>query len=104
LLILDEPTAALDVSVQAVILQLLDDLRRDAGMAYLFISHDLNVIRMMCERTVVLRQGLVVETGSSTELFTKPSHAYTRQLIAAIPHFLPNGASDRVATDAAIAS
>ena len=90
LLILDEPTAALDVSVQALILQLLDKLRREEGMAYLFVSHDLNVIRMMCERTIVLKEGRVVEQGSSDELFARPTTDYTRDLLAAIPHFDPS--------------
>jgi peptide/nickel transport system ATP-binding protein len=85
LLVLDEPTAALDVSVQAVILELLDRLRRENGMAYLFVSHDLNVVRMMCNRTIVLRSGSVVEEGISRELFEKPRTEYTRKLIAAIP-------------------
>ncbi len=89
LLILDEPTAALDVSVQAVILQLLDKLRREENMAYLFVSHDLNVIRMMCERTIVLQEGRIVEQGPSNELFARPQADYTRDLIAAIPHFDP---------------
>ena len=96
LLILDEPTAALDVSVQAVILQLLDRLRREEGMAYLFVSHDLNVIRMMCERTVVLREGRIVEQGESQQLFTNPTADYTRSLIAAIPHFNPGAKSDQL--------
>ena len=96
LLILDEPTAALDVSVQAVILQLLDKLRREEGMAYLFVSHDLNVIRMMCERTIVLREGSVVEQGPSDELFARPAADYTRDLIAAIPHFDPGNAIAQV--------
>jgi peptide/nickel transport system ATP-binding protein len=89
LLVLDEPTAALDVSVQAVILKLLDDLRRDEGLAFLFVSHDLNVVRMMCERTIVLQQGRVVEQGDSRALFAAPTAAYTRDLLAAIPHFDP---------------
>jgi peptide/nickel transport system ATP-binding protein len=96
LLVLDEPTAALDVSVQAVILQLLDRLRREAGMAYLFVSHDLNVIRMMCERTIVLKEGRIVEQGSSRALFANPADAYTRALIAAIPHFEPGRAAKPV--------
>lgn len=87
LLVLDEPTAALDVSVQAVILKLLRDLRREDGMAFLFVSHDLNVVRMMCERTIVLRNGRVVEEGRSAELFTSPVAEYTRELLAAIPPF-----------------
>ncbi|TGD94614.1 nickel ABC transporter ATP-binding protein NikE [Methylobacterium nonmethylotrophicum] len=89
LLVLDEPTAALDVSVQAGVLRLLDDLRREDGLAFLFVSHDLNVVRMMCERTIVLQGGRVVEEGVSRDLFRAPRTAYTRDLLAAIPHFRP---------------
>ncbi|MEE8630110.1 MULTISPECIES: nickel ABC transporter ATP-binding protein NikE [Methylobacterium] len=89
LLVLDEPTAALDVSVQAGVLRLLDDLRREDGLAVLFVSHDLNVVRMMCERTLVLQGGRVVEEGVSRDLFRSPRTAYTRELLAAIPHFRP---------------
>ncbi len=87
LLILDEPTAALDVSVQAVILQLLDQLRREDGLAFLFVSHDLNVVRMMCERTIVLQNGKIVEQGDSQHLLRFPEQAYTRTLVDAVPHF-----------------
>jgi ABC-type glutathione transport system ATPase component len=86
LLILDEPTAALDVSVQAVVLQLLDRLRREDDLAFLFVSHDLNVVRMMCERTIVLRNGRIVEQGESRALFDNPQTAYTRELVEAVPH------------------
>ncbi len=89
LLVLDEPTAALDVSVQAVVLHLLDRLRRETGLAYLFVSHDLNVVRMMCERTIVLQAGRVVEEGRSEALFARPQARYTAELLAAIPHFEP---------------
>jgi ABC-type glutathione transport system ATPase component len=86
LLVLDEPTAALDVSVQAVVLQLLDRLRREDDLAFLFVSHDLNVVRMMCERTIVLRNGRIVEQGESRALFDNPQTDYTRELVEAVPH------------------
>ncbi|TDT99158.1 peptide/nickel transport system ATP-binding protein [Azorhizobium sp. AG788] len=87
LLVLDEPTAALDVSVQAVTLQLLERLRREDDLAFLFVSHDLNVVRMMCARTIVLQNGRVVEQGESRRLFEAPESDYTRTLLAAVPHF-----------------
>jgi len=89
LMILDEPTAALDVSVQAVILQLLDRLRREEGIGLLFVSHDLNVVRMLCEDLVVLRAGEIVEAGPSRDIFQKPQRAYTRALLDAVPYFDP---------------
>ena len=86
LLVLDEPTAALDVSVQAVVLQLLDRLRREDNLSLLFVSHDLNVVRMMCDHTIVLRDGRIVEQGESRELFDNPQTDYTRELVDAVPH------------------
>jgi oligopeptide/dipeptide ABC transporter ATP-binding protein len=85
LLILDEPTSALDVSVQAVILRLLADLRARLGMSYLFVSHDLNVVRLLCERIVVMYLGKVVEVAAAETLFLSPAHPYTKALVAAIP-------------------
>ena len=92
LLVLDEPTAALDVSVQAVVLQLLDRLRREDGIGLLFVSHDLNVVRMLCDELVVLRGGRVVEAGPAAAIFAQPAAEYTRELLAAIPYFEPNAA------------
>ncbi len=89
LLVLDEPTAALDVSIQAAVLQLLDRLRREDGMALLFVSHDLNVVRMMCDQLVVLQAGQVVEAGPSATVFARPAAPYTQALLDAIPHFDP---------------
>ncbi len=83
LILLDEPTSALDVSVQKQVLSLLRNLQKRHGMSYLFISHDLKVIRAICHRVLVMRQGQAVESGETEQIFTHPRHEYTRLLLQA---------------------
>lgn len=85
LLILDEPTSALDVSVQAIVLQLLEHLRRQLGLSYLFVSHDLHVVKMLSQRILVMRNGEIVEQGLTEEVMSNPQHSYTKVLMEAIP-------------------
>ncbi|MCW5718687.1 MAG: ABC transporter ATP-binding protein [Bauldia sp.] len=86
LVILDEPTAALDVSVQSIVLNLLNDLKAELGMSYLFVSHDLHVVGLLCDRIIVMNTGRIVEQGNAADVLERPTAAYTSELIGAIPH------------------
>lgn len=85
LLIADEPTTALDVTIQLQIVKLLQRLNKEKNMAILFISHDLSLVKRLCERVVVMHDGSMVETGRTEEIFRNPKEGYTRELVKAIP-------------------
>jgi len=102
LIVCDEPVSALDLSVQAQVLNHLKDIQQELGIAYLFISHDLGVVRHMCENLVIMHHARFVETGTRDDIYNNASHIYTRRLIAAIPHIDPRTRKDNAAHRAEI--
>ena len=92
-IIADEPISALDVSIRAQVLNLLSDLQKERGLTYLFISHDLSVMRFICDRIAVIHKGVLVELAQTEKLFSHPLHPYTRALLSAIP--LPDPAREK---------
>ena len=94
--VLDEPVSALDVSVQAQVVNLLLDLQQKLGLTYLFIAHDLRLVRRVCSRVGVMYRGKLVEMGPAAEVFERPSHGYTKALISAIPQMTPGARLPRI--------
>ena len=103
LLIADEPTTALDVTIQAQILELLADLKRKMGLSMLFITHDLGIVRKVADRVCVMKDGEIVETGPTEEYFRDPQHPYTQMLLAAdstgSPHRCRSGREEIASTE-----
>lgn len=103
-IICDEPVSALDVSVQAQVINLIKKLQKDFNLTYIFISHDLNVVRYMCDRIAVMYLGKIVELGTYKEIYETPKHPYTKALLSAIPKESPNDEKERIILKGAVPS
>jgi ABC-type oligopeptide transport system ATPase subunit len=101
LIVADEPVSALDVSIQAQVVNLLLDLQKRLGLTYLFIAHDLRLVRQICDRVAVMYRGRLVELAPAEQVFSSPVHAYTKALLSAIPHLKPGDRLERIPFPAA---
>ena len=104
LIVCDEPVSALDVSVQAQILNLLNEIQADLGLSYLFISHNIGVVRHICDRVAVMYLGTIAEFGTVGEVFSPPYHPYTESLLSAVPHADPERTSERILLEGSVPS